>query len=508
MGIEAVFICSAEGKLLYSRNYSTSLSQFLIEDFAFGLQAAFLKNNQHIFVAHGAYRLVYLPIESCLLVLVTDAASNIIEDVESVGRIKEVVAGLTDKRLTEETIFENYIDLTMAFDEMINLKSRVLFTKSQISTLLALESANEKIQQKILEERAHQTMKKNEAEMRQIERVKKVKDLIREEVNEIDRQVKEMAGNAHEVREARPPKPRQPESKQSVTAAPKKGMQLGKSTRGKPTPGEQKAETQKEREEAARASLEEPEAPAKFNPLNDEVKILLEERLSGAIDSNGNFKRLDLKGALNLLIENEGLDRFVIQTRHFDDTKQLALKLPPNFDKAAWQNGQLLLKPKVAPLPKRAVVETIKYSLATPLTPETAPFKLNFWFSGSQFSCEIDFNSTQTIFRGLANLEIRFKKLAALDFEVAETENSEAITASRYLVWLIPHLSAKSPSASLIVDFEESISEGLVLPAEVEFESDQTVFGMTVEGVSEEGGREVKFSFKRLLGAKDFTIEV
>ena len=91
MGIEAVFICNQEGKLLYSRNYSATLSQFLIEDFAFGLQAAFLKSDQHIFASHGAYRLVYLPVESCLLVLVTDAASNIIEDVESVGRIKEVV---------------------------------------------------------------------------------------------------------------------------------------------------------------------------------------------------------------------------------------------------------------------------------------------------------------------------------------------------------------------------------------------------------------------------------
>lgn len=511
MGIEAVFISNSEGKLLYSRNYSTTLSQFLIEDFAFGLQSAFQKSNQHIFASHGAHRLVYLPIENCLLVLVTDAASNIVEDVESIGRIKEVVASLTDKHLTEDIIFENYVDLTMAFDEMISLRSRVLFTKGQIATLLALESANEKIQAKILEEKAQQTQRKNEAEIRQIERVKKVKDMLREEVNEIDRQVKEMAGEVSTAKHAEPkPKHRPAEAKEptATTLAPKKGMQLGKSSKAKGTGDKPKADAQKDREEVGGVSLDEPAQPVKFNPLNDEIKLLLEERLSGAIDSNGDVKRLDLKGSLNLLIENEALDRFTIQTTHFEDVKQISLKLPPNFDRAAWATGQLALKPKAAALPKKTIVETLKYGLAAPLSAETAPFKLSFWFSGNQFSCEIDFNASQTVFKTLANLEVKFKKLVALDFEVGETENSEAVTVSRYLVWRIPELSRGTSTATLIVNFDESITEASVLPAEVDFECDHTVFGLGVAAVAEEGGREVKFSFKRLLGAKDFSVEV
>lgn len=503
MGIEAVFISNQEGKLLYSRNYTATLTQNLIEDFAFGLQSAFLKNNQHIFLTYGAHRLVYLPVENCLLVLVTDATSNIVEDVESIGRIKEVVVGLADKRLSEEIIFDNYVDLTMAFDEMVNLNSRILFTKSQISTLLLMESANEKIQQKILEEKAQQTMKKNEAEIRQIERVKKVKEMIREEVNEIDRQVKELAGDLTASDEPKP-KPKA-EQKQSVAPG-KKGMQLGKSTRGKPTNDRSKAD--KQIDEAARQSIEEPVAPVKFNPLQDEVKLLLEERLSGVIDSNGDVKRMDLKGALNILVENEALERFVVQTENFEDSKAVSVKLPPNFDKAAWGNGQLLLKPKSAPLAKKTVVETVKYGLATPLTAETSPFKLSFWFSGNQFSSEMEFNASQQAFKTLTNIEVRFKKLISFDFEVGETENSEGVTANRSLVWRVPVLDRKTNMASLIVNFEENITESSVLPAEIDIESDHTVFGLGVRGVSEEGGREVKFSFKRLLGAKDFSVEV
>lgn len=509
MGIEAVFIASQEGKLLYSRNYTSTLTQNLIEDFAFGLQSAFLKNNQHIFAAYGAHRLVYLPIENCILALVTDSASNIVEDVESIGRIKEVVAGLTDKKLTEETVYDHFVDLTMAFDEMISLNSRVLFTKSQIATLLQMESANEKIQQKMIDEKVQQTMKKNEAEIRQIERVKKVKEMMREEVNEIDRKVKEIAGDFESFGEEGSSKPAKSrtESKQTVAApAIKKAIQLGKPAKGKQQAEKQKAEMRIE--DAAKESIEEPEKPTKFNPLNDEVKLLLEERLSGVINSNGDLKRMDLKGALNLMIENEGLERFTIQTDHTEENKLISLKLPPIFDRVSWGVGQLALKPKSAPLAKKTVVETVKYSLSTPITQETAPFRLSFWFSGNQFSCEIEFNSSQTAFKSLANIDIKFKKLHSLDFEVGEVENSEGLTTNRYLIWRIPVLDRKTQMASLIVNFDDPVTESSVLPADIEIDSAQTVFGLNVNSVTEEGGREVKFSYKRLLGSKDLTVEV
>ena len=112
------------------------------------------------------------------------------------------------------------------------------------------------------------------------------------------------------------------------------------------------------------------------------------------------------------------------------------------------------------------------------------------------------------MFHSLENLEIRFKKLLALDFEVSEVENSEYSTSNRYLIWKIPSLGPKSPMASLIVNFEEAINEESVLPAEIDLESDHCVFGLDVKGVVDESGREVKFSFKRILGAKDFTVEI
>ena len=505
MCIEALFIANSDGKLLYYRNYSKDLSQFLIEDFAFSLQSVYLKNNQHIFSTHGSHRLVYLPIDNCLLVLVTDCSSNIVEDVDSISRIKEVVTGLTENKLNEELVYEHYLDLTMAFDEMINLNSRILFNKSQISTLLLLESTNEKIQLKILEEKAQQTQKKNEAEIKHIERLNKVKEMIREEVNEIDKKVKEMAHEIIDNSSTQSSTGERKEIKSSQTQ--KKGMQLGKQTKQKLAKNEKKND-QISKTEKTENVIQNDEVKLKWNPLNDEVKLLLEEKISGQIDSNGDLKKFDLKGSLNVFIENDELDKLSIQTEKHDAFKYISTRLSPNFDKTAFGTGVISLKSKTSVLPCKTIVETLKYNLTTSITTETAPFKINFWFSGNQFSSEIDFNSSQSLFSNLQNIKINFKKLISYDFEISDCENSQFSTENRYLVWKIPLLDKKTNSATITVNFEESITEANILPAEIEIESDHTIFGIDVKNVLNDQGREVKFSFRRLLSAKDLSIEV
>ena len=493
MCIQAILIVNASGRLLYFRNYA-GLSQFLLEDFAYGLQTSVLKNDQHIFATHGAHRLVYLPIETCLLVLVTELASNIIEDVESIGRIKEAVTGLMEGEINEESVFDRYVDLTMAFDEMISLKARTLFTTSQISTLLSLESANENMQKKILQEKANEAMKKNQAQMKQLERSQKVKEMIREEVSEIDRQIKEMSGDMPDTPQFEP----QPMSRPMPSVAQKTNIQLGGMKK--------KIHSERKKSEVQESVTQVQEEKPKFNPLDDEVRILLEERISGILNSSGEVQKFELKGALAIFIENDAVNRIELHTEG-SDNKGFVMRLPPNYDKSLWSQGLLKLKPKSAAVAKHTVVETLKYSLATPLTTETSPFKINFWFSGTQFSCELEFNSSQNLFKSLQNVEVHFSKLAALDFEVSEAENSETVTNSQILTWRIPQLNRSQATASLIVDFEQQVDENSVLPATLDLSCDSTLLDLKLHKVCEEDGREVKFGFKRTLGAKDFSIE-
>ena len=50
---------------------------------------------------------------------------------------------------------------------------------------------------------------------------------------------------------------------------------------------------------------------------------------------------------------------------------------------------------------------------------------MTFWFSGSEFSCELEFNKKQDLFKKFEILEIHFYKLKNdVSYEVTESENS------------------------------------------------------------------------------------
>ena len=85
------------------------------------------------------------------VILITDQNSNIISDIESVGLVKEIIYGVLGVKVSEEGVFEKYVDLVFACDDMINLKMRNATSMSDIMTLLEMESSNEKMAMKITE---------------------------------------------------------------------------------------------------------------------------------------------------------------------------------------------------------------------------------------------------------------------------------------------------------------------------------------------------------------------
>ena len=90
MAIEGILMCTQKGKLLFYRSYSM-INHSLFEDFAFSLPQKFQINSQHTFSIHGNHRLIYLPLDEILLVLVTNLESNIIEDIRTVQNMKDFV---------------------------------------------------------------------------------------------------------------------------------------------------------------------------------------------------------------------------------------------------------------------------------------------------------------------------------------------------------------------------------------------------------------------------------
>lgn len=515
MTIKGVLLSSKEGRLIFYRNYS-DIQHSLFEDFAFSLPQKIKIEAQHTFSLHGNYRLNYLPIEdTLLLVLVVSLDSNIVDDMESVGKMKEVVYGIIGQNAREQNVYDNFIDLAIAFDDMINLQMRNVISKNQVMELLEMDSANEKMHNAIMKNREKETQKKTEEEFRKIEKTRKAQEIISKELQSIDASIKNFTGSG-DFKEVTSPETGfkatrfafGEEKKEQVASVSKiEGISLGKA-KPKKTTGLtdlfQKPKQAMQVQEPSR-SLADDEMPV-HNVLTEEIALTLEEKLSGSINSEGEFVKFELKGVLMIQINNPNLKNFHIQTSGYQN-KSIQMKIPPSFDKNLWAKGVLALKDKIAPLQPHTPVETIKYAVNFSNMEEVVPFSFSFWFSGAEFSAEIKLNENQQLFDSMENVELHFAKLnTGTKFQVQDIEDSTWELLDGYFVWKVPALTADKPSASVILNFLKEMDESKILPAEVHLDCKHVLSELGVVAVKNQANENVKFEFKKRMVAKDLTI--
>eukprot|EP01035_Chromulina_nebulosa_P009610 gene9610-12965_t len=149
MVVLSVAICTKGGKALLARQF-VEMTRIRIE----GLLAAFPKlmstdsKQQHTFVETESVRYVYQPIDNLYLLLITNRASNIVEDLETLRLLSKVVPSVTGttSALPEEKILEKSFDILFAFDEVITFGGyRESITLQQIRTNMEMESHEEKL---------------------------------------------------------------------------------------------------------------------------------------------------------------------------------------------------------------------------------------------------------------------------------------------------------------------------------------------------------------------------
>lgn len=511
MAIKGVLLSTKEGKLLFYRNYS-KIAHSLFEDFAFSLPQKIKIENQHTFSNHGNNRLIYLPLDSLLIVLVTSMDSNIIEDIETVNMMKEILYTVLQQKNNEEGVYEHYVDLAFSFDDMINLQTRNNVSQNQIMALLEMDSNNEKLHNNMMDQREKEQKKKTEAEFRKLEKSKKIQSIIDKELISIDKSLKDFSINniidKEDVNRIDDFLEKKVNRDLVVNKrAPKmKGIKLGGQKKKKTNltnmfdfKSIQKKQEKEEEEEKT-------EKKSDYNPLSEEIILTVNEKISGKITSEGEYSFFELKGTFFIYVKNPNLERFDITVKK-KDKKYLNLKLPPNFDKKLWKKDILSLKKKASSLQKNTLIETLKYTLNYTDLENTVPFNISFWFSGKEFSSEIEFNEDQNIFSEIKNIKIIFKKLQSSDqYKIKDTENSTILQNTDSMQWITNLLNIENSSSSLILNFEEDIKEEELFPAIISIECDDVLLNLEVLKVQDESGRDVKFEFKKVLTAKDFII--
>ena len=113
-------VTSRSGKALISRQF-VEMTRIRIE----GLLAAFPKligtdGKQHTYVETESVRYLYQPIDNLFLLLVTNRASNIVEDLETLRLLSKVVPDVVgvSNNISEDRVTEKCFDLIFAFDEV------------------------------------------------------------------------------------------------------------------------------------------------------------------------------------------------------------------------------------------------------------------------------------------------------------------------------------------------------------------------------------------------------
>lgn len=102
-------------------------------------------NTQHTSVETLDVRYVYQPLEELYILLITNKASNILQDIETLHLFARVVSDLC-RSAEEREISRHAFELLGAFDEIVSLGWREQINLMQVKNVLEMESHEEKIQ--------------------------------------------------------------------------------------------------------------------------------------------------------------------------------------------------------------------------------------------------------------------------------------------------------------------------------------------------------------------------
>lgn len=102
-------------------------------------------NTQHTSVETSEVRYVYQPLEDLYILLITNKASNILQDIDTLHLFARVVSDMC-RSADEREILGKAFEILGAFDEVVSLGYRENVNLMQVRNVLEMESHEEKIQ--------------------------------------------------------------------------------------------------------------------------------------------------------------------------------------------------------------------------------------------------------------------------------------------------------------------------------------------------------------------------
>lgn len=145
MVVLAASICTKGGKPVISRQFR-DMTRTRIESLLASFPKLIPANTQHTSVETADVRYVYQPLEDLYILLITNKASNILQDIDTLHLFARVVSDLC-RSADEREISKCAFELLGAFDEIVSLGYKENVNLMQVRNVLEMESHEEKIQE-------------------------------------------------------------------------------------------------------------------------------------------------------------------------------------------------------------------------------------------------------------------------------------------------------------------------------------------------------------------------
>lgn len=535
MVVLSAAVCTKNGKALLSRQF-VDMTRIRIE----GLLAAFPKllgtgNQQHTFIETDSVRYVYQPIEGLFLLLITNKASNIVEDLETLRLLSKVLPDIA-QGVTEEAVQGKMFELVFAFDEVITTGGyREQISLQQIQTNLSMESHEEKLHKMI--EQSKVASAKDEAD-------RKAKS-IREERKKMEGiGGGSMSGSGGGSMEggmgmgmgggsdpfgsssgsgghdggsspygggsssspfggsSEPPAPAEPVKKvkgMSLGMKSKKEMQMDKLvaednlTPVPPAGGESAA--------AVSAPVAAPQA-------THPVAIVMEERVNASLNREGALESLEIKGTMTLTPTVDEACKCKVAIAGAKN-EVFAFQTHPKVDKKAYEaSSTLQLKDLSKGFPKGKPVGVLRWSMSTQ-DDDQVPISINCWpeEDGQDMNVNVEYNVNTT--HELHNVTISIPLGTANMPQIISMDSGthRHNRSAEELVWEIPLIDSSNKSGTLEFNVQQKDSDAF-FPININFGSQQLHAGIDVGAViSTESNTPIQFGLTKGLVTESYKIE-
>lgn len=485
MVVLAASIITRSGKAILSRQFRDLTKNRVTELLANFPSLLSDNNTQHTTVEDEHVRYVYQPLDELYIILITNRQSNILQDIDTLHLFAETVNTLL-RTINEQEIFENAFEILSAFDEIITLGYKENLSLLQIKTFLEMDSHEEKIQEIIERNKELEATEERKRRAKEIQR----KELERRHTDIGSAKLgfsNDLPASSYQpTPSSYVPAPTEP-AVHKARAAPKgRGLQLGKPSR-KVQSSDQSAEPLIATPEPRFSSSQQPSyhdtpqqvsspAPQDDKPVNNGILVTLEEKVTAEITREGSITSSELKGVLQLRINDPelALSKILLQSEGASDGIQY--KTHPNVDRALFSSDSIIgLKNPSKPFPSNDQNLGVLRWRGVGKADETKFIPIQFftWLStnGDLVDVTLEFEVTETYNEAISGITI----LVPVYTDNVELKSDNAQISQITDEGIFFEIESLSPGENGVLEFSIEANEDSLFPIEVSFTNENPV---------------------------------